>query len=255
MPIFTAHRVINNPDNELGFYLPNGWQRTRPNAHVIDYWKPGMALCAVGGVIGDWSDIDPRNGGDLPADRLKLEGKYPKSYGQARTPSGGTHDLIAPLRIRKAKREGIDYQGGDENGQGRGFVFIAPTVRASKITGELLPYRWELAPDIEALLIGDDTGLEFGKWVSEDTKPRSKAGSDPNGKPSRHALARILRKIANEKEGNRQSLGYWAAGVLLKNGYPRQAWDALEQAMRHSGASDHDVRTALRARPGGRVMS
>jgi hypothetical protein len=255
IPIFTAN-AASNPDNDLGFYLPKGWQQTRPNVHHIDYWKPGMALCAVGGVVADFVDVDPRNGGDMPADRLKAKGHWPNSYGRACTPSGGTHDLIAPLGIRKAKREGIDYQGGDKNGQGRGFVFIAPTVRPSKVTGEHLPYRWEAEPDLEALLNGDDTGVQFKEWVSEETqKPLGNGYESPNGKPSANALAGILRKMATEKGGNRQSLGYWAAGVLLDNGYPPEAWDALERAMRYSGASNHDVRTALRDRPDGRVMA
>jgi hypothetical protein len=260
IPIFTAHPT---DQNELGFFLPRGWEKTRPNVYAIDHWKPGMALCAVGGVAGDFIDIDPRNGGDVPAGFLQAQGFYPKSYGQACTPSGGKHDLIAPLGIRKAKRDGIDYQGGDVNGDGRGFVFIAPTVRASKVTCEMLPYVWVNEPDLVALKGGDETGAQFKQWVIEKPKEAQSSGpptapgyGSPSGKPSsKAALAGLLRKVANEKEGNRQSIGRWAANRLLENGYPPGAWDALEQAMRHSGADNHDVRTALRDRPDGRVAA
>ena len=47
--------------------------------------------------------------------------------------------VIARLHAREGLRDGIDYQGGDDDGRGRGFVFIAPTVRPSKVTGEPLP--------------------------------------------------------------------------------------------------------------------
>jgi hypothetical protein len=63
-------------------------------------------------------------------------------------------------------------------------------------------------------------------------------------------LAGICRKVASTPEGNRQTIGFtWAARILKEAGYPPEAWDAVEGAMRAAGASDHDVRTALRERP------
>jgi Bifunctional DNA primase/polymerase, N-terminal len=169
VPVFVAPP---NPSKEIGFDLPTRWEQTKPDLAVVDRWKPGYALCAVGGVAADFVDVDPRNGGDDPAKLMMADGNWPNSYGRAVTPSGGTHDLISPLGIGKTKRDGIDYQGGDLEGRGRGFVFIAPTVRPSKTTGEHLKYRWTKAPNMEALRAAkgiDKSGTYFTEWVT--TKP------------------------------------------------------------------------------------
>jgi hypothetical protein len=68
--------------------------------------------------------------------------------------------------------------------------------------------------------------------------------------PSTSKLAGILRKVAETGEDNRQTTGYGAANRLREAGYGPAAWDALEDALRSTGASEHDVRTALRDRPG-----
>jgi hypothetical protein len=60
-----------------------------------------------------------------------------------------------------------------------------------------------------------------------------------------------LPKVASTPPGNRQTIAFtWAARILKEAGYGRDAWDALEQALRSAGGNDHDVRTALRERPG-----
>jgi hypothetical protein len=60
IPIFTAEPTTVT---ELGFLLPTKWEQTRPNIYTLDYWRPGMALCALGGVICDFIDIDPATTG------------------------------------------------------------------------------------------------------------------------------------------------------------------------------------------------
>jgi D5 N terminal like len=45
---------------------------------------------------------------------------------------------------------------GDIDGQGRGYAFLAPTVRRSKVSGELVAYRWERPPDLGALAAAAD---------------------------------------------------------------------------------------------------
>lgn len=191
IPIFTARpdtRGLTEVGRQTGFMLPKGWEMTQPNPAAVDRWEPGMALCALGGVAADFIDIDPRNGGDLAAKQLEADGLYPHSYGQQRTPSGGFHHLISPLGIRKAKRDGIDYQGGDLEGNGRGFVFIAPTVRPSKETGEMVAYRWAWAPDLEALRAAkgvDKSGVYFTEWVT--TKPSSNGQHSGNGTRTRES--------------------------------------------------------------------
>jgi hypothetical protein len=158
---------------QTGYRLPTGWEETR--GAYIDAWKPGLALCMVTGHVLDAVDEDPRNGGDLAS----LNGVMPTVYAQAATPSGGTHSLIASLGVRKAKKNGIDVQAGDKDGNGRGFVFVAPTVRRSKVTGELVAYRWTSPPDPAQLksLASDKSGAKLAQLVRSWRAPQATTGS------------------------------------------------------------------------------
>lgn len=167
MPGFVAPPAADgNGSGGTGFLLPGDWQHTVADPAVVDRWRPGWALCLVTGVVADVVDVDPRNGGTL--DGLAL----PRSYGRASTPSGGTHDLIAPLgvRSRNGVLPGVDLKAGVD-GAGHGFVFAAPTAKRDKRTGELGVYRWTVPPDLtELLLVGaDDTGAELRRMVARTT--------------------------------------------------------------------------------------
>jgi hypothetical protein len=119
----------------------------------LERWQPGWALAAVGGHAADFLDIDPRNGGDESFSEMSLAGQAPNYYGVQQTPSGGEHHLISPTGERKAVGflPGLDLQAGDMTGQGRGFVWIAPTVKRSKTDGVARAYRWTQEPDLEWL--------------------------------------------------------------------------------------------------------
>lgn len=140
------------PGTALGFALPPGWQTTEPDPAIVDAWRPGMALCAVMGRGLDLLDVDPRNGGD-PASL----GELPPVLGMAATPSGGGHLFIASVgaRSRDNFAPGLDFKGG-HGGEGHGFAFLAPTVRASKVDGELRPYRWVKEPQVPQVSAGSD---------------------------------------------------------------------------------------------------
>lgn len=176
IPIFVAPPAKGS---STGFALPNGWQNTAPDPTVVDTWKPGSALCAVMGAGVDLLDVDTRNGGEESL--AQLNGSMPRTYGVAATPSGGWHYLIASLRIgsRDGVYPGLDVKGGRPDGQSRGFAFLAPTERASKVDGQPHPYRWHQPPDAEsltALLRGDApdaSGAELAnKIVALMTKVR-----------------------------------------------------------------------------------
>jgi hypothetical protein len=140
VPVFTAR--LDAQGNPMP---PPNWQVAKPNAAAVRRPIPGRtALCAVTGVIYDVIDIDPRNGGRESFKRLseELGDDGPEVYAEVKTPSGGKHLYIATLGIRKCKPlPGIDLQAGDADGEGRGFVFLPPTVRPSKVTGERRAYR------------------------------------------------------------------------------------------------------------------
>jgi hypothetical protein len=156
IPIFAA---APNPDRPGEYYLPKEWEKTVPSHTWLEKWRPGWALGAVGGHAADFLDFDPRNGGHESRRELEIQGQMPRSFGTQRTPSGGTHEVISPTGERKGiVMPGVDLQSGAEQpvhgSHGRGFVFIAPTVRPSKAPetlGQLHAYRWEVEPDLEYL--------------------------------------------------------------------------------------------------------
>jgi P4 family phage/plasmid primase-like protien len=188
IPLFVAQP---SPDTKLGFTLPDRWQRTEPDPGVVDRWRPGLALCAVMGCGLDAVDGDPRNGGDLS----QLNGTTPRVYAIAATPSGGNHLLVASLGTgsRDNVYPGIDVKSGLPDGSGRGFIFIAPTVRRSVVTGEPVAYRWLQRPDLAAL----NAALQ--------------SGSDTTGAP----LAARIRELRGASGGMREVGGpdWWRSFI------------------------------------------
>lgn len=168
VPVFTAPPCEINcgrPSHKQGrhhYRLPLNWERAIADVAVLDLWQPGWALAAVGGGAADFLDVDPRNGGDREAAALQAAREWPRIFGRQLTPSGGYHDIITATGERKYESfvPGVDLQSGAPDGQGRGFVYIAPTLGASKVTGELVPYRWQIEPDVADLIAArgrDDT--------------------------------------------------------------------------------------------------
>lgn len=202
VPVFVAPPA---PGTKVGFALPPGWEHTRADASTVDHWQPGWALCAVGGVAADFIDIDPRNGGSMGA----LANQWPITYGRAATPSGGDHYLIAPLHAGKGELvAGIDLQGGRPDGSGRGFVFIAPTVRQSKVDGNPRPYRWLTEPDTQALVHqgrSDSSGARLAALLPQG-KAKKKINS-PDGprfddyyEETPHTVEQALRTITAKRD-------------------------------------------------------
>lgn len=155
------------------YHLPREWEKTIPSEVWLDPstpqgWRPGWGLAAVGGHVVDFLDVDPRNGGTDSFTELLEAGQVPTTLGMQHTPSGGTHRVTHPTGDRKSTgfMPGLDMQAGDEAGEGRGFVWIAPTVRPSKDpadAGALRAYRWEVEPDcgqIGEFSPGSDPSLE-----------------------------------------------------------------------------------------------
>lgn len=141
-----------------GMQLPTRWQNTPPSDSTaeIDAWQPGDGLAAVMGHTFDAIDIDPRNGGqENVLDAFT-------TYGRQRTPRGGVHGLIAPLGVGKHQSvlPGVDLQGGRPDGTGRGFIWIAPTVRHGKA------YSWVTSMHpLHPGPPGDDSGEWFKSLI------------------------------------------------------------------------------------------
>lgn len=171
VPVFRARRACNpdgtwNPkggQGRCGYLLPKKWELTEPDVSVLDGYRPGDGLAAVMGSSVDALDVDMQSGGEVTQAELESQGLWPTVIGRQRTPSGGTHDIINRLRIgsRIGIAKGIDLRGGrdgDPARAGRGFIWIAPTVKLSKMTGEPKPYRWEMAVDPVDLDLTDASG-------------------------------------------------------------------------------------------------
>lgn len=147
-----------------GYWLPEDWESTPVNLGTLDRYQYGDALGLVTGHALDVLDIDPRNGGDTDLIQLVQLGLVPTAYAKAATPSGGEHLFIAPTGERKTKRGGLDLQAGDADGQGRGFVWIAPTVRRSKVSGQVRTYRWVEPLTEQGVGRPDDTATALVEW-------------------------------------------------------------------------------------------
>lgn len=170
IPIFVCRP---NPYRPGKYFVRAGWPAQRADPSVLDDWRPGWGVAAVGGTVADFLDMDPRSGGIESQIELKNAGEWPLSFGQQATPSGGTHDVIAALGLGKETgfMPGLDYQGGlpapDGEGQTRrAFIWLAPTVGVSKETGEQVPYRWIHEPDVDALLTWRERGDGSGAGIS-----------------------------------------------------------------------------------------
>lgn len=185
VPVFAARPAMRDgvwqPDGGTGgsgYWLPQHWQRTVPTPAWLDpaavgfadrAWRPGWGLAAVTGHGVDLVDVDPRHGGDATRAALLAASLWPRAWGVSATPSGGRHEFVAPLgvRSRDAVRPGLDIKAGLPDGTGRGFAWLPPTVRLSKTTSAVEPYRWLVEPDLAALAdTDDDTGQGLADLVA-----------------------------------------------------------------------------------------
>lgn len=192
VPIFLCRPALDDqgqwrPDgghNGCGYWMPEKWQRTSADPAVLDNWRPGMAVCAVMGHGLDAADCDPRHGGDVTRSGLVTAGMWPRAYAEAATPSGGTHELVAALDVasRDGLRDGLDVKAGRrDTAAGRGFIFIAPTVKRSKVDGEIRPYVWTRRPELELWAEErdtDDTGRALAEMVHASRVSKAAAGTE-----------------------------------------------------------------------------
>jgi DNA-binding transcriptional ArsR family regulator len=181
IPVFVAKPALDAagewiPDgghSGSGYWFPTGWETTTADPASIDAWKSGDALGAVMGHGIDGVDVDPRNGGDETAQQWTSAGMWPISLGRQATPSGGWHDIVNRLGVRSLDHAlpGVDVKAGsehpDKDGKhGRGFLFIAPTVKLSKSTGEIGQYKWTVEPMLDELDPLDDSGAALAEVIA-----------------------------------------------------------------------------------------
>ena len=243
-----------------GFDLPGNWESAVPMPEVVDNWRPGWAMAAVCGHGIDVLDVDPRNGGDVAAGELRSGGVWPRTYGVAQTPSGGTHELIRSLGVRKGTPyPGVDLQAGDPHGNGRGFVFIAPTVKISKVDSVRRPYRWTAVPDLDGLAewgADDDSGAVIATAIatvrarpaiSDDAVAAVELSGSEAIRLKAYADTAIARELAHLRAatpGSRNSAAFRTACSLIEIANSSWSGVQVEQAL-----AEFERATALIDRP------
>lgn len=266
-PIMTATRLsdagipfyVVQPDGAGGFDL-NRRHPTKADPRQVHEWQPGAGLCMVTGHGIDVVDIDPRNGGSIASwwqwvDERAGRKQRPEVVAMVATPSGGAHLYIrstgATLAAPIDGLPGVDYRGRG------GMVFVPPTVKLSKETGDPTPYvwAWEVRPDWQAVApstwIADHIGRkrdplpDGDDWYSTYRRQSEPAVSDdlasqmyadalsdvrqqrPDGGGFRHALNRAAFTIGR----------LVGAGWVDEDTAHRDLRDAVRAVW---GAPDHD---------------
>lgn len=219
VPVFIAARR-SDAEIEAGkseFAFPKNWQNTVPDERNLRGWTPSHAVCAVTGVHFDVIDVDPRNGGDESMVNIIAAGLLPPVYGEIHTPSGGYHCYVSRTgRAKGTPATGVDLQAGDGAGGGRGFVYIPPTRRPSKLTGEWRTYEVEQPIELGRLKggVNDPRAEPFLKFLHVKMPPKqdSSATSTPwqarqhTDREQRYlqaAFAALVERVEAAPEGTR----------------------------------------------------
>ncbi len=121
------------------------------------------------------------------------EGVWPAVRGAASTPSGGTHEFVTSLSVgsRDGVLPGLDVKGGLPDDSSRGFAFIAPTVKRSKVTGEVAPYTWTAVPDLTRLHEPDPTVREIQELVRRTRGTRGPLTCEGPPRPHRDTTGAV----------------------------------------------------------------
>ena len=180
IPVFIAP-PSDDPKDTSGFRLPRNWQDTKPDPAALDGWQEGWAVCMVTGHGLDLVDLDIYANAEA-GNLLESNGGIPVRYGSAFTASGGAHIFVKSIGVasRNAVIPGVDVKSGTPDGRGRGFAFIAPTVKKSKVTGEPATYSWGIVPDVRAAraAAGDTSGQRLADLIA---KARRRGQGPPPG--------------------------------------------------------------------------
>lgn len=158
---------------------------------------------------------------------------------------------------RDAVRPGVDVKDGRPDGTGRGFLWIAPTAKLSKTTGEIRAYRWPRPPDLTGIAT-DTTGAALADVIrglrrGDDGAPRPPARPPADRRPYvTAALTGELKAVAGAQPGTRNQTLVRAAFALgqLIDPYGldlRAVADALLDAAAAAGLPAREARATIRS--------
>jgi hypothetical protein len=229
IPVCAARRAVKDGEwdptggnGRCGYWLPPKWQLTiadegwlgdTGSAHMRRYgYRPGDALGAVMGHQLDLVDLDTQNWDGWDG----LQATLPTPIAAAGTPSGGLHVFVAPLGVqsRDDVAPGVDVKAGLPDGKGRGFAWIAPTVKLSKTTGELRAYVWTKLPPAELPTGPDGSGEALVALIgSTRRKPSAEdyTAAEGDTEAGERALVGLVRVVKAAGERKRNATLNWAA--------------------------------------------
>jgi hypothetical protein len=245
-PVFPCHPWEG--DKAKAPLTTNGFHDASLDADHIRRWWTQHPFAMIGGLVPINEvclDVDPRNGGHLVAliELASLDGLPTTKTVVSGRLDGGQHLFFrrpegsydgAKARLPR----GIDLKDG-----GKGYTILPPSVHPD--TGGVYFYRAGTR-DLRA-----DLPIEIHNILLKPPPQKVKNAFLPSSKPTSSRLRAICKKVAETPKGNRQTIGFeWAANILKADGFPPAAWDLVAEAMRDAGATEHDIRTALRERPG-----
>jgi hypothetical protein len=231
-------------DRSLG--LVNGHLDATCDLQRIVQWWAKWPEALIGGPVPVDEvclDNDPRKQGDiwdlielcqlthLPRCRTVISGRY----------DGGAHYFFT-------RHEG-DYEsarlprGIDLKDGAKGYTILPPSPHPATDG----PYFFRVGTEH----LRTPLPVEIHELLVKRPRPKFVYTPNPFGK-GKKKWDGMISKVAKEPEGNRQSIGFYAANRLLEEGAPIEAWDDLERAMIANGATKHDIERALRDIPDGR---
>jgi AAA domain/Bifunctional DNA primase/polymerase, N-terminal len=177
-------------------------------------------MCGVTGLVYDVIDIDPRNGGRNSLDKLDdaLGDNGPEIAWRVRTPSAGLHLYIASLGIgsHNGFLPGIDLKGGNPDGSGRGFVFLPPTVRPSKLTDQ--PAAYEPTTEIEP---PGEACTALAEWIEQHLEAKAAPSGDRAGGFRREEASALRAACLGAEAGEQRETLLRYVHELERRGYDR----------------------------------
>lgn len=198
-----------------------GFKDASDDPQIIDAWARRYPKCNIAISTGEPSgivviDVDPRNGGFASISKLAGSGNLFPACPTAKTGNGGRHMYFRlPDGLKSSKDRlgpGIDVKSTG------GYVVAAPSWIAPTEAGPGGTYRWFVSPETTAI-------PPLPRWAVEKLMP--KARSVPRFEPmqtsemAQRSLEGMARRIANSRQGERNSLLNWAAfqaGKLVREG-------------------------------------
>lgn len=239
--VLPCHPAGVRAKSPIGQLVPHGHLDATADPAVITAWWTRWPAAMIGAAVPEHLlvlDLDPRNGGTIPALTDAL-GIIPLTLtAWSGRGDGGRHLYYhrppGPLAAT-ALPAGVDLKLG-----GRGYVILPPSIHPA--TGQ--PYRWHL---------GGVTHLPAAAIAALRPPPPRALPAVTRGAGSTAGLVRV---VAAAEQGGRNAALFWAARRAVEGGHGPDVLDQLAAAAHDGGLGEREITATLasarREREGGR---